>query len=159
MKTNMTQKQKERVDKILEVVAMVNNIPISEITSKGSRNKYVVLSKKVCMYLIKNDPWLRRMTLASVGELFKTDHSNTIHHLRRCEEAMTPDRMGKFTSNPSLRKTILDCQRLLDAVHGIKPTKPKTENLWALVRGLEEQRDYIENEIQIAKNKINALYQ
>jgi len=155
----MTQKQKERVDKILEVVSMVNNIPISEIKQKGSRNKYVVLSKKVCMYLIKNDPWLRRMTLESVGAIFQTDHSNTIHHLRRCEEAMTPDKMGRFTSNPNLRKVILDCQKLLEVIHGIKPSKPKTENLWALVKGLEEQRDYIENEIQLAKNKINALYQ
>jgi len=67
--------------------------------------------------------------------------------------------MGRFTSNPNLRKVILDCQKLLEVIHGIKPSKPKTENLWALVKGLEEQRDYIENEIQLAKNKINALYQ
>ena len=78
---NDTKPEPIKIEKIIEEVSRVYNVPVEDILS-NRKTKPLVLARQVAMYISKQ---VTDLSLSSIGESFGKDHTTVLHNVNKIE--------------------------------------------------------------------------
>jgi len=80
--------RRERVDKIIGLVAQAFMLAPEILVSNNTRKRNVVMAKQMAMKLIR---MYCKIPLSEIGILFNQDHTTVIHHCRKVDDLRYSD--------------------------------------------------------------------
>jgi chromosomal replication initiator protein len=98
-KTSKMDNLKRNMNSVLnEVCELYNTQPIAVLNSTKKRDRNLVLSRQITMYLTRKRFKLT-YSLSEIGGYFKKDHSTVLHSIRAIDNLLETDRDFRIKMN------------------------------------------------------------
>lgn len=156
----MTKEQKEVIDKFAYCAAKSTNVNKEWIFNEKIRKREMVTARNIVIHLIKTDKRTKSLTLSAIGNLLGgLDHSTIVHSNTKVEEALTPDKNGKFLHNAILRNAFIRTMNIFEQLDGIQIPDDEKQNIFARRGNLIMARKEIEKQLNILNQEVKQYYE